>query len=204
MVLTATAEGEVDQAQRIGEACPRKTYSMVDPDYMDRLEAGQNLCKCAIAHFRQYAFAKRQIEVVKDFLCAGVTGMIASHASTLSVSAMLKDMDGDDVDWATVDTAEEKAREFSVSITTRILDAMQDELCRHARAGWTGFDTICQEETGLDAWTLFKGYEVPKDLLVELQGLLSEDAGGDELDETLAREGFAFWQGVIQCWRNLH
>ena len=55
---------------------------------------------------------------------------------------------------------------------------MQSQLRRHIRAEWAGFDTICREEIGLDAWTLIKGYKVPKELIAELQGLLSADAGG--------------------------
>ena len=91
MVLTAAADGDKDRARRIGQACPTKIYRMADADYLDRLEHGHSLCKAVIAHFRQYVFARRQIEGVKGFLCGKVAGMIASHASTLSVSAMLKD-----------------------------------------------------------------------------------------------------------------
>jgi len=49
-----------------------------------------------------------------------------------------------------------------------------------------------------------KGYEVPLDLVAELQGLLSVDAdGGDsqELDEAAVAEGLAFWREVIKGWR---
>ncbi len=203
MVLTAAADGDTDQARRIGQACPRRTYCMADADYLDRLEDGHSLCKCAIAHFRQYVFAQRQIEGVKGFLCAKVTDMIASHASTLSVSAMLKDGQGDGVDSAHVDAAEEEAREFAAKVTARMLDAMQGELRRHVQAEWAGFDAVCREEIGLEVWTLFRGYEVPKELIAELQGLLSAegDGGSQETDKAAVAEGLAFWRAVIQGWR---
>jgi len=111
---------------------------------------------------------------------------------------MLKKGEGDGADWAKVDTAEKEAREFAAKLTARLLDAVQGELCRHVRSEWAGFDAVCQEETGLDAWTLLKGYEVPIDLIAELQGLLSPEVAGDsqESDEAAVEEGVAFWKGV--------
>ena len=113
---------------------------------------------------------------------------------------MLKDREGSGIDWAEVDTAEGEAREFAVNVTTRMLDAMRGELCRHVRAEWAGFDAICREETGLDAWTLLKGYEMPQDLIAEFQGLLSAgaDGGNQGPDEAAVAQGVAFWREAIE------
>ena len=201
MVLTAMASGNAEQARRIGQACPRKTYSMADADYTDCLENGHHLCKAAIAHLRQYVFAWREIEAVKGILCGTVAGMIASHASTTTISAMLKDRGGDTTDWTQVDAAGREARQYASKVLTRMLDAMQGALRRLVRAEWQGFDTVCREETGLDAWTLFKGYKVPDELIVDLRELLAADKDGDSEsapDQAALAEGLALWREGIQ------
>ena len=201
MVLTAAASGNAEQARRVGQACPRKTYSMADADYLDCLEDGHRLCKAAIAHFRQYVFAWREIEAVKGILCGTVAGMIASHASTLTVAAMLKDRDGDTTDWTQVDAAGKEARQVASEVMGRMLDAMQGGLRCRVRAEWAGLETVCREETGLDAWTLFKGYKVADELIADIREMLAANKDGDSesaSDEAALAEGLALWREGIQ------
>lgn len=203
MVLTAAAAGDKDQARRIGQACPMETYRMPDADYLDHLEHRYALCKAAVAHFWQYVSALRHMAHVKDLLCGDVVGVIASHACTLFVSAMLKGGETDRVDWAKVDAAEEEARQFAASVTARTLDAMQGGIRRHALAEWAGFHTACRQELGLDAWTLLKGCEMPQELIAEVEELLRPEAdqAAQAPDRPAVEESLAFWQGTIQSAR---
>jgi hypothetical protein len=142
MVISAAAEGDTDQAHRIGQACSMETYRMADADYVDWLDEGHRLCKCAVAHFEKYASALCQIHGIKGLLCDKMVGMIASTASTQAVLSVWNCVDGDSVDWAEVDAAEVGAREFAESTTARMLDAMHGGLRTHLRADWAGFKSV--------------------------------------------------------------
>ena len=197
MVLTARAEGDKDQARRIGQACPWKVYDMIDADYLERLDLGHRLCLTGLSQFREDVVAHRTIEGVKDVLCSELIGVVASHASTLSIGAMLHGQDDDAIDWPKVDAAEKEGREYGSGFIARMLAVIERDYRRHVRAEWTAFDTMCREETGLDAWTIFKGYGVPGEFIAELQGLLSADAdepNGGEPDEAAVAERLAVWR----------
>jgi hypothetical protein len=204
MVISALAEGDTGQAHRIGQACPMKTYLMADSDYVDRLEEGHRLCKCATSIFAKYDFALRQIQSVKDFLCDKVVGMIASHSANLSVSAMLSGRDADSVDWVEVESAQEDARDFAKDMTARMVDVMSRGLRTRLQAEWAGFEIMCQDETGVDAWTLLKGYGTPPEFIARFEELLSSDATGDgqEPDEAMIAEWCQIWQVAIHAGRH--
>ena len=84
------------------------------------------------------------------------------------------------------------------------LAAWQKGLLKRLRAEWAGFDAVCREELGLDAWTLFKGFEMPKERTAELQGSLSAGTDGDsegEPDEAAVAAVVASWREAIQAGR---
>lgn len=204
-VLKTAAEGNKALSYRIAELCPRKTYSMADAAYLDRLEDAEAACKAAAATFDKYAFASRQIEGLKDFLSKmHVAGFIASYGASLTVSAMLEGEHGDeDAIWAKVDKAEEKARADGAVTLARMLDAWRNGLHERVRAEWAGFDAFCRAELHLDARTLLKGFDMPAELTAWVEGILAEPPperqpeGTDKYLADLTREIEATWRTVF-------
>ena len=187
--LKAAADGNKDLAYRIAAMCPRKTYEMADDAYVRRLEDAKAACMAAAATFDKYAFASWQIEGLKDFLSEKVGGMIASHASELTLDAMREGREHDEATWAKVDEAEEKAQADASAMLARMLDAWLAGLHWRVQAEWAGFDAFCRSQFHLDAWTLLKGFGIPAELTAWIQDILAEsppERQAEGMDKDLA------------------
>jgi hypothetical protein len=226
LTLEALAREDEQEAERLWESCPRRTYTMNDAAYGDRMRTGLQITMAICLDLAPHLAKLRMIEafrMIQPYVRTVAQNKahfayFDGHRSGSHHAWRAAGMEGDPPGWKEWEEEEEPGEEaFDPSIegdldnisarveetmafVSELLDRLEREFVVEVRAIWEAFAGFCEEELGFAPETLLKAYFEPMlEQVEELKALTSKpDTPGPD-PEALAE----YRETVSKLWTAL-
>jgi hypothetical protein len=210
LTLEALARGDEQEAERLSESCPRRTYTMNDAAYGDRMRAGLQITMAICLDLAPRLAKLRMIEafrVIQPYVRTvwqneADRAYFDGHQAGSRHAWRVAGMEGDPPGWEDWEEGEEPGEEAfdpaiesdldsisarveeTTTFVSQLLDRLEREFVVEVRAIWEAFAGFCEEELGFAPETLLKAYFEPMlEQVEELKALANKpDAPGPDLE----------------------
>lgn len=160
VTIKALGRDDAAEVERLHRGCPRKTYTMADAGFADRLEASDVLTSCVLVELASKLAKLRMIEamgILGEYLegldqnggtIAYLEGFQAGGRAAWQAAKRRGEPPSLPV--ADADLADVTARAAEMRATyDRIVGSMAGGLAAEARGTWDGFGRFCRDELNL-------------------------------------------------------
>jgi hypothetical protein len=208
LTLEALARGDEGEADRLSESCPRRTYTMNDLAYGDKIRAGLQITMVVCLDLGPRLAKLQMLDALRvtgpylrtvwknEAYSAYFDGHRSGNLHAWRAAGMEADPPGWK-DWEEAEKPDEEAcdpavegdlenigarvKETTALISER-LDKLEREFLVEVRTVWEAFAGFCEEELGFGPETLFKAYFEPMlEQIEELKALMGKpDAPGPD------------------------
>jgi hypothetical protein len=213
LTIEALARGDEEEAERLSESCPRRTYTMNDLAYVARMRAGLQI---TLAVCLDLAPRLAKLQMIEAFRVTqpyartvwrneADSAYFDGHRSGSHHAWKAAGMEDDPPGWKDWEEDEEPDEEAcdpaieddleiigarveeTASFISKLLDRLECEFVGEVRTVWEAFAGFCEEELGFGPETLLKAYFEPMlELLETLKALISKPDAPDPNPERLA------------------
>jgi hypothetical protein len=174
--LEAATREDYDERRRLVDSCPRRTYTMSDTAFLDRVDASRDLALGVALAIAPELAQVRVLAVVSELTAQTLAATMACHV--LADARREADPDAVLADFDAV-LAEELPKAQDTSVYHAIETARCEQLAK-AAAAWTAFSEVCRDELGVEPVVVLSaqmGEELVKTLGVdELDGVKPDKA----------------------------
>jgi hypothetical protein len=201
LTLEALARGDEQEAERLSESCPRRTYTMNDVAYEDRMSAGPRITMAICLDLAPRLAKLRMIEAMRAIQPHVRTlwqndadeAYFDGHQAGSHHAWRAAGMEGDPPGWEDWEEEEEPGEEAfdptiesdldnissrveeTTTFVSEVLDRLERKVVAEVRAIWEAFTGFCEEELGFAPEMLLKAYFEPMlEQIEELKTLASK------------------------------
>jgi hypothetical protein len=208
LTLEALARGDEKEADRLSESCPRRTYTMNELAYGDRMRAGLQITLVVCLDLAPHLAKLRMIEAfrvtgphVRTVWKDGAdSAYLDGHRAGSLHAWRAAGMEGDPPGWGewgdVVEPFDPAIEGDLEAIGVRLeettgfisgpLDRLEREVVAEVRTVWEAFASFCEDELGFGPETLLKAYFEPMlEQIERLKALISKPDAPDPDPERL-------------------